>query len=123
MNDYSIDDLIGIPYREHGRDKDGYDCYGLCIEVARRMGYALNDAAYDTHALALADTHRATLNVHPIPDIVEGALLEIDAGGELHIGIAINSRQMIHATYTQGVRVSPCRAYCIRGIYGIDSCI
>jgi cell wall-associated NlpC family hydrolase len=34
-----FDDLIGVPYIEGGRDrKVGLDCYGLCIEVNRRIG-------------------------------------------------------------------------------------
>ena len=121
MKKYDISDLIGIPYKERGRDKNGYDCYGLCIEVMRRMGYTLNDVEYDSHYLSLSDTHKATLNVHPIDNINEGAIIEIQSGDELHIGVAINENEMIHATYTQGVRISPCRAYNIRGIYGIDS--
>lgn len=33
-------DLIGLPYTLHGRDvKKGLDCYGLVMEVSKRMGY------------------------------------------------------------------------------------
>ena len=28
-----IDDLLGVPYKVHGRGPDSYDCYGLVIEV------------------------------------------------------------------------------------------
>ena len=34
-----ISDLIGIPYKDHGRTAEGMDCYGLAIEVMRRYGY------------------------------------------------------------------------------------
>lgn len=122
MKEYDISDLIGIPYKERGRDNNGFDCYGLCIEVLKRMGYTLLDVEYDNHSLELA-SKRSTLNVYPIPEIKEGALLEIQSGNELHIAVAISNKEMIHATYTQGVRISPCRAYRIRGIYGIDSCL
>jgi cell wall-associated NlpC family hydrolase len=36
-----IDDLIGKPYKKHGRGPDAYDCYGLCIEVSKRLGREL----------------------------------------------------------------------------------
>jgi cell wall-associated NlpC family hydrolase len=38
-----INDLLGKPYKVHGRDPDGYDCYGLVIEVERRLGRNLPD--------------------------------------------------------------------------------
>ena len=38
-----IDDLLGIPYKIHGRDLDGFDCYGLVIEVERRFGHEMID--------------------------------------------------------------------------------
>ncbi len=37
------EDLIGVPYKFGGRDLDGMDCWGLCIEVARRNGVDLPD--------------------------------------------------------------------------------
>lgn len=36
----NLDDLIGKPYQENGRGP-GYDCYGVCLEVCRRMGIKL----------------------------------------------------------------------------------
>ena len=44
------DDLIGVPFKNHGRDvKTGLDCYGLVMEVYRRFGIRLPefDADYD----------------------------------------------------------------------------
>ena len=39
----NINDLLGKPYKTHGRGPDGYDCYGLVIEVERRLGRNLPD--------------------------------------------------------------------------------
>ena len=32
-----FDDLIGKRYEDNGRGPNGYDCYGLCLEVCRRL--------------------------------------------------------------------------------------
>ena len=92
----SFDDLLGVPYKDHGRDKNGYDCYGLAIEAARRFGYKLDDVIYDDHALELSDEYKPTLNVTPIDKPRAGALIEMKCGDELHVGICINSREFIH---------------------------
>lgn len=39
----SVDDLIGIPFKWGGRDRSGYDCYGLVMELFRRSGVSLAD--------------------------------------------------------------------------------
>jgi len=45
-------DLIGKPFKDNGKGPDGYDCYGLCQEVYKRIGKALPDFDYSfsTHA-------------------------------------------------------------------------
>lgn len=43
-----IADLIGCRYKDHGRTKEeGFDCYGLVIEVLKRNGIFLPDYLYD----------------------------------------------------------------------------
>lgn len=39
-------DLVGVPYRHHGRSLDGTDCYGLVIEFERRLGRDMLDLDY-----------------------------------------------------------------------------
>lgn len=116
----SINDLLGIPYKDHGRDKNGMDCYGLAIEVARRYGYKLNDVIYDDHDQSLSDEYKPTLNVTPIDKPREGAVLEMTYGDELHIGVCISSREFIHMTKS-GCRINQIGAIKVRGIYGINS--
>jgi len=36
-------DLLGIPFKEGGRDLSGLDCWGLCMEIYRRAGKMLPD--------------------------------------------------------------------------------
>lgn len=115
-----INDLLGVPYRDHGRDKAGYDCYGLAIEVARRFGYKLDDVVYDDHALELSSEYAPTLNVTPIEKPRAGALLEMQYGDELHVGICLSDREFIHMT-RGGCRVNHIGTHKVRGIYGINT--
>lgn len=115
-----VSDLIGIPYKDHGRTAEGMDCYGLAIEVMRRYGYDLRDVIYNDHALELSTENAPTLNVTPIDKPREGALLEMQDGNELHIGVCLNEREFIHMTRT-GCRINHIGALPIRGIYGCNS--
>ena len=38
-----INDLLGKPYKAHARGPDAYDCYGLVIEVEKRLGHTMPD--------------------------------------------------------------------------------
>lgn len=45
----TLDDFIGLPYRECGRGPDAYDCYGIVAAVFRAMrGIELPDWYQDT---------------------------------------------------------------------------
>ena len=42
-----VSDLVGVPFKVHGRSKEeGFDCYGLAMGVERRAGKNLPDAFY-----------------------------------------------------------------------------
>ena len=114
-----VSDLIGIPYRDGGRDHNGYDCYGLCIEVEKRLGRRLDDVVYENHDQALAQKFAPTLNLNKTDFIKEGALLEMEKAGELHIAVALDERTMIHATTNQGVKISPIYTKMLRNIYEV----
>lgn len=115
-----IDDLLGVPYKDHGRDKSGYDCYGLAIEVARRFGYKLDDVYYENHNLELSAEYIPTLNTTPRDTPDEGVLIEMQYKNEIHIGVCLNGYDFIHAT-RNGVRVNKIGTFKIRGYYGINS--
>lgn len=38
-----VNDLLGKPYKAHGRGPDNFDCYGLVIEVESRLGHKMPD--------------------------------------------------------------------------------
>ena len=116
----NINDLIGIPYKEHGRSSDGMDCYGLAIEVMRRYGYKLNDVVYENYDLELSAENIPTLNLTPIDAPREGAILEMQYNNELHIGVCISKKEFIHMTRT-GCRINHIGTIPIRGIYGCNT--
>lgn len=39
--------LVGIPYKDGGRDREGVDCYGLTILFMRELGMELPDWDYE----------------------------------------------------------------------------
>lgn len=114
-----VSDLIGIPYRENGRTLSGLDCYGLAIMVEKRFGKTLQDAVYENHDIELSAEYAPLLNVRKTDFIRKGVLLEFHIKNTLHIGVALNSQDMIHATTNQGVRISKIAAYKIAGIYEV----
>lgn len=115
-----LNDLIGTPYKDHGRDAGGYDCYGLAIEVARRYGYKLKDVIYENHDLELSAANIPTLNVTPIEKPRAGAIIEMEYGDELHVGVCLSDREFIHMT-RGGCRVNQIGILKIRGFYGINT--
>lgn len=114
-----VSDLIGIPYKINGRSKAGYDCYGLAIEVERRLGKKLLDILEIDNSL-LCQEFYSTLNVKKTDIIIIGTLIETRLNGELHIGVALDNERFIHATYNQGVRISCIRYYPVIGLYEVN---
>lgn len=119
MQSLDVTDLIGVPYIQNGRTKDGFDCYGLAIEVEKRFGNELIDVVYENNNIKLSDEFAPLLNIKKTDFIHGGTLLEIHIKNELHIGVAINKREFIHATTNQGVIISPIGAYKIYAAYEV----
>ena len=43
MSNLDYYDLLGKPFRLGGRGPDYYDCWGLCVELGRRVGIIMPD--------------------------------------------------------------------------------
>lgn len=111
-----FDDLLNVPYKAHGRDKNGYDCYGLVIECCRRINAPIPDVWYEADNLP-ADSAEAYiqngLNVRKIPTAQKNSIVEMEYNGNLHIGFMVDRDNVIHTTQ-RGVRITPifyCKAY------------
>lgn len=114
-----IDDLLGVPFKMHGRDRNGFDCYGLVIEVSRRFGHRMVDMFYD---------YDSSNNLRNLDDntynIIAGSGLirtEIPAEGDVilffdskkrttHIGVYLSNDNFIHCD-SDGVHVSRLSTY------------
>ena len=115
-----VSDLIGVPYKDHGRSKEeGFDCYGLVLEIAWRMEKPLPDVWYQNHNLELSNENAHLLPIHEVDYITEGVIIEMEVNNELHIGVALNNREMIHAT-RKGVRINQIGMFPVRQLYTWD---
>ena len=120
----NVSDLIGIPYKEHGRSKEGFDCYGLVMEVEKRIGVYLPDFDYETHTDELTDgiveDIKKSGKAKRIPQLVDGALVlfKNSQGLNAHIGVYVGEGQICHCN-RRGVHVDSSRVMAddMEGIY------
>lgn len=120
-------DLLGTKFKVHGRSKEeGFDCYGLAIEVLRRNGIVLKDVFYDD----LKNRKTVHDNLHCVIPSVKlekpqrNCIIEISVHGEpLHIGVYIGNGMMIHTTSEKNVVIEPLRRYKnkILGYYNVGN--
>lgn len=109
MKNIRIDDLIGVPFVEFGRDpKKGLDCYGLVIEVERRFGKKLNDVSLEKFDAEKLKRTLPEINVRKTETIKPGVILEFYGrqDNRLHVGVALGGDIFIQSTENQGVRIS-----------------
>ena len=119
MPELQINDLLGVHFKNHGRSiKEGFDCYGLAIEVSKRLGHNLCDLWYER-----ADEETFADNVEDVcnkmRDLVEETdeqqlgnliLFADEAGRMIHIGVFLEEGLFIH-TDNGKVRVSKIDSY------------
>jgi cell wall-associated NlpC family hydrolase len=124
----TVKDLVGIPYKPHGRDKNGMDCYGIVIEVLRRKGISIADVFYADTAI---ETSKSVLKIleNAIPCTKlempeEGAVVEILVCGQpSHAGVCLGDGTFIHALKKIGVVIEPLSRYWhkIKGYYRVNN--
>jgi len=113
-----IDDLIGVKFRKNGRSKkEGFDCYGLAIEVSKRYGHNLADLleeASKNPETELTNDNNIIFSVHDgtkytkdISSIPVRVVNEPQKEGDLvlflnsrkipyHIGVYVGDGRLIH---------------------------
>lgn len=95
------DKWVGIPYRRDGRGPDFYDCYGLFGSVQLHE--------FDTRLLdpeAVDFQHAAGMEASRWSEVSEAekgdALLFRIGASSLHIAVALDGRDMLHAHHRNG---------------------
>lgn len=121
MCDVTYADLIGVPFKNRGRDiRAGFDCYGLVMEVYRRHGMLLPEftADYDDcdkvshiiHGQTRSDTWQHVSAPLPVPCVV-AIRFGVPAPLVNHTGVYIGDGKFIHIREKTGV--------CIESIHSI----
>ncbi len=116
------DDLLGIPFKKFGRDKHGYDCYGLAMECCRRAGTPLKDlygGITDLPQGEVNDYVQKGLNVRRIDAPKVGAIVQTAWKGNIHVGYIVERGKVLHALIDKGVRLSPLGALKVIAYYEV----
>ena len=114
------EDLLAVPFRLNGRDMDGMDCYGICIEMCRRNGKLLKDIGGVHIGEKELPEKAGQVNVEEIGEneARKGDLVQCSWEGEIHIAYMLDRKSVIHAT-SGGVRVTPIIALCGRRYFRV----
>lgn len=107
-----LSDIIGIPFRQKGRDQNGFDCYGCAMEVSKRFGHDLpevnyevsDDKTFDEKYKSVISGLKGTLKRTRSPS--PGDLVLFSCKGKMvHIGVCLIGDDFIHCN-KYGVHVS-----------------
>ena len=107
------DDLLKKKKKKFGRDKNGFDCYGVVIECCKRAGTPLKDLygdIVDLPADKVNDYISGGLNVKEIPAPKVGGLVYSIYKNNVHVGYIVERDKVLHATIDKGVKISPLAA-------------
>lgn len=108
----SIEEYIGIPFKNHGRDLDGFDCWGFCIHYCKGLNRELPDFQYEksddetmgeNYEKILMELGNKVTKVRE-PEKDDFILFKNSRGLFSHIGISLGNRRFIHCDLL-GVRV------------------
>jgi hypothetical protein len=112
----NVSDLIGLPYKVHGRDESGLDCFGLIWLIAYRNGTPIKDPVYKGFDPSLAVLANY-VGFKQTDKLEAGCVLEIEKDGRLHLGYSLDNETMIHCTHNEGVIVENICLYNVKGYY------
>jgi cell wall-associated NlpC family hydrolase len=98
-----INKYLGIPYRNHGRNIDGLDCYGLIIFIYKDFGIELfdidadydDDWSWDGHNLLMENVH---FDWEEIKEQEQFCIVAFENGKGIvnHAGIMLDTDRFLH---------------------------
>jgi cell wall-associated NlpC family hydrolase len=92
----NFDDMIGKPYKQDGRGPNGFDCWGVCMEVCKRISIKLpeQDEIIKNKFKNITD-----------PKLGDIVLIKIIGGPHAHVGVMLDSSSFmtVHNTGRRGV--------------------
>ena len=119
----NINDLLNVRFSNHGRNiKEGFDCYGLAIEVSRRFGHNLIDLWYSESTSEMF-TQKVDEVRNKLGDLVsetkeqeEGNLIIFsdNKGNMIHIGVILEKGIFIHSSRLNGVKITKLEDYFLK---------
>jgi len=109
-----ITDLVGIPYRDGGRDYTGIDCLGLISIYLKAYNILLPEPEYSSHWIKeKPETFGKWLNdfvgsFDRVEKPQKGDIILFNNmdGVETHAGIMLDNQKFIHAIRKAGVCIS-----------------
>ena len=118
-----ISDLLNVKFSNHGRNvKEGFDCYGLAIEVSRRFGHNLIDLWYSE-----STSETFSQKVDEIKNKLGDLVVETDEqeesnliifsdnkGNMIHIGVILEKGIFIHSSRLYGVKITKLEDYFLK---------
>ena len=88
----SYTDLLGKPFKYGGRGPLEYDCYGLCMEIYKRLGRELPDygSAVQQHVIdGMIQEHKPLFSQLPVAEPWCLVLLKVHPRYLTHIGVML----------------------------------
>jgi len=105
---------IGIPFKEHGRDMKGVDCFGLILLIYKELGYNIDDYQYKpgwfkgSYNFFLENYHKYAERIPENEIIMPGnaILFSVFDKSPTHIGVYLGNGKFIHCLRKVGVVIS-----------------
>ena len=95
-------DLIGVPFEYGGRGPEEYDCYGLLMEMHKRIGIDITDYGSSSQgaeivAMMMGKVHEWR-EIEPKP----GCTILIKLPMSMHVGFMLPYKKFIHTSRSTG---------------------
>jgi len=119
----NLDDFVGLPWLDRGRDRNGLDCWGLlAIVYAERFGIVLPSFRDDyltvadgDAVVALLEGHRETWREVPSGAEQAGDALLMSVGGRpRHVGVVAGGGRVLHIEQGAGAIIESYRSFRLR---------